>query len=418
MPYQRFKLKIWILFGIWILLFGVSSTDAARIDDLRSDIKSREEQIKAIEAEIAEYQKQIDEKVSEAKTLKNEISRLEAIVKKLNAEIRLTEGKIRSSELNLERLRLEIGNKNEEIREQKDSLAEVIRNVYTAENESLMEILLKNGAISDFFGDIARTKNLEEAIRGDLEVLKELKKDLEGREAEESLIKKSLQNFAAELADRRSIEVSARKNKDQLLKVTKNQEAEYQKLLREREKQRALIQDEIRKVEDELRLLIDTSSLPAARRGVLGWPLTNVKIAQRFGMTTFAMNTDVYGGKGHNGIDLDAAVGTNIMSAEDGVVKSIGNSDLVCPGGSYGKWVLVEHTNNLATLYAHLSYSKVDIGQKVKRGEVIAYTGNTGYTTGPHLHFTVYDARTVHIKPSRICGLLPYGGYMDPLIYL
>ena len=117
-------------------------------------------------------------------------------------------------------------------------------------------------------------------------------------------------------------------------------------------------------------------------------------------------------------MDLRAAVGTPILSAENGIVKGTGNSDIQCPGGSYGKWVLVEHPNKLSTLYAHLSFIKVSTGQEVKRGEVVGYSGDTGYTTGPHLHFTVYDARTVQIKPSRVCGLLPYGGYLDPIVYL
>jgi len=106
------------------------------------------------------------------------------------------------------------------------------------------------------------------------------------------------------------------------------------------------------------------------------------------------------------------------MAAEDGVVKGSGNSDIACPGGSYGKWILIEHQNHLSTVYAHLSVIKVSQGEAVKRGDLIAYSGDTGYTTGPHLHFTVYDARTVQMKSSRVCGILPYGGYLDPILYL
>ena len=413
---KYFKFGILIIFVSSFLSFGFS--EGATVDELKKTISDREKQIAQIEAEIAEFQKQIEAKASEASTLKNQIAKLEAIVKQLNAEIRLTQSKINAAELNLQKIGVEINDKNEEIEERKASLAEIIRAVYQSDNESLMEVLINYDEISEFFVDARDIQDLEKAIGDDLGMLKNLKHDLEGREVEEASVKKQLQNLASELSDRRSIEEQSKKTRSQLLTETKNKEAEYQKLVREREKQRGQILDDIRKIEDELRLLIDASSLPSARPGVLGWPVLNPKITQNFGRTEFAANTDVYGGKGHNGVDLRAAVGTPILSAENGIVKGTGNSDIQCPGGSYGKWVLVEHPNKLSTLYAHLSFIKVSTGQEVKRGEVVGYSGDTGYTTGPHLHFTVYDARTVQIKPSRVCGLLPYGGYLDPIVYL
>ena len=107
-----------------------------------------------------------------------------------------------------------------------------------------------------------------------------------------------------------------------------------------------------------------------------------------------------------------------MRAAESGVVKATGNTDYICSRGSYGKWVLMEHPNKLATLYAHLSLVRVGARQEVQKGDIIGYSGNTGYTTGPHLHFTVYDSRTVQLRKSRICGVLPYGGYLDPANYL
>ncbi|OGF76052.1 hypothetical protein A3G54_02265 [Candidatus Giovannonibacteria bacterium RIFCSPLOWO2_12_FULL_44_15] len=416
MQFLNFRFGILALIGILFLSFGFSQ--AATVDNLKSQIKNREDQIAAIEAEIAEYQKQIDAKVSEAGTLKNQISSLTAQIGKLNAEIRLTQGKIYASELNLEKLGLEINKKNSEIGDKKASLGEIMRAINEADDESLVEILLKHGELSDFFTDVKNIESLDEAVRKDLLELKDLKVDLEAREEEESSVKKVLVNLAFELSDRKSVEETSKKKKDQLLRDTKNKEAEYQKLVREREKQRSQILDDIRKIEDQLRLLIDPASLPPSRPGVLGWPLRDPKITQNFGKTDFAKNTDVYNQNSHNGIDLRASVGTQIMAAEDGVVKGSGNSDIACPGGSYGKWILIEHQNHLSTVYAHLSVIKVSQGEAVKRGDLIAYSGDTGYTTGPHLHFTVYDARTVQMKSSRVCGILPYGGYLDPILYL
>ena len=89
---------------------------------------------------------------------------------------------------------------------------------------------------------------------------------------------------------------------------------------------------------------------------------------------------------------------------------------------SYGKWILIKHPNNLATLYAHLSQISALRGSIITRGDLIGYTGDTGYATGPHLHFTVYDAHTVQFRASNVpgsnCKYLPYGGYLNPLAYL
>lgn len=409
--------RFFLLLIISVFFISVAAS-AATQDDLKKQIQDRESQIKEIEKEIAEYQKQIDAKVQEAGTLKNQISRLEAEIKKLNAEIRLTQGKIQTSELTLSKLQSEIIKHDEEINDRRASIAEIIRSMNEADDVSMIEILLRHAELSDFFSDVKNIETFEGAVKADLDEIKNLKNQLELEKAEESKVKKNLTNLASELSDRKLIEEYSRKNKDQLLRETKNKEAEYQRLVREREKQRAQTLEEIKKIEDQLRLLIDASSLPASRPGVLGWPVTSPKITQGFGKTEFAKNTDVYNQNSHNGIDLRASVGTPILSAEDGIVRGTGNSDIQCPGGSYGKWILIEHPNKLATVYAHLSVVKVSTGQEVKRGEAIAYSGDTGYTTGPHLHFTVYDARTVQIKPSRVCGLLPYGGYLDPILYL
>jgi len=171
-------------------------------------------------------------------------------------------------------------------------------------------------------------------------------------------------------------------------------------------------------IENDLKKQIDFSTLPAFGNRILLNPIDRGVLTQEFGLTNFSKYTDVYGSNGHNGIDLRALVGTPVRSAEGGIVKATGNTDYICPRGSYGRWILIEHPNKLATLYAHLSLVHVSPRQEIARGDIIGYSGNTGYTTGPHLHFTVYDARTVQLRQSRVCGVLPYGGYLNPLNYL
>ena len=100
-------------------------------------------------------------------------------------------------------------------------------------------------------------------------------------------------------------------------------------------------------------------------------------------------------GKLHRAIDLRAAVGTPVYAAEDGMVDWVQTWDGRSTRGdqSYGNLVRIRHADynggKLQTLYAHLKEGKVKYGQAVKEGELIGYSGNTGNSTGPHLHFEV-----------------------------
>jgi murein DD-endopeptidase MepM/ murein hydrolase activator NlpD len=93
---------------------------------------------------------------------------------------------------------------------------------------------------------------------------------------------------------------------------------------------------------------------------------------------------------GYNGIDIAAPVGTSVMSSAAGTVIIARTSGY---NGGYGLYIAVKHDNGTQTLYGHLSRVNVSVGQRVDRGEVIGAVGNTGRSTGPHLHFEVRGAK-------------------------
>jgi murein DD-endopeptidase MepM/ murein hydrolase activator NlpD len=107
--------------------------------------------------------------------------------------------------------------------------------------------------------------------------------------------------------------------------------------------------------------------------GTLGWPLRGVLYA-RFGRK---------GSEAHDGIDLAAPAGTPVKTAGEGEVLFAGDQK------GYGLIAIVEHPNRLVTLYAHNRDLRVKTGQKVREGQVIATVGDSGATSGPHLHFEV-----------------------------
>ena len=91
----------------------------------------------------------------------------------------------------------------------------------------------------------------------------------------------------------------------------------------------------------------------------------------------------------HYGMDFTAQIGTKVYATGDGVIK-----DVQSIGGGYGKWILIDHGFGYETLYGHLNAFNVKIGDVVKRGNVIGFVGNTGTSTGPHVHYEVHKNGT------------------------
>lgn len=105
------------------------------------------------------------------------------------------------------------------------------------------------------------------------------------------------------------------------------------------------------------------------------WPLDQVRVTSHFGKR---------GRDFHDGIDLRAPIGTNVYAVDQGRVIYAGDRI-----GGYGKMVVIRHKGGLASVYAHNSRIRVRVGEKVAQGQKIAVSGNTGRSTGPHLHFEV-----------------------------
>jgi murein DD-endopeptidase MepM/ murein hydrolase activator NlpD len=116
------------------------------------------------------------------------------------------------------------------------------------------------------------------------------------------------------------------------------------------------------------------------------------KITSRFGY-----RTDPKTGKPnefHNGIDLAVPSGTQIKSPMSGVVEAVNS------GGPGGNELIIKHTNGYKTGYAHLSKVMVKKGDKVQQDQLVALSGNTGKSTGPHLHFTMTDPSGTKVDPQ------------------
>ena len=113
-----------------------------------------------------------------------------------------------------------------------------------------------------------------------------------------------------------------------------------------------------------------------------GIPGESVRVNSHFGPRTHPTS-----GKSsmHRGIDLKMPTGTPIYATADGIVETAGTDT----NGGFGKLIRIQHSFGFRTYYAHLSKIQVEVGQYVRKGEQIALSGNTGRSTGPHLHYEV-----------------------------
>lgn len=126
--------------------------------------------------------------------------------------------------------------------------------------------------------------------------------------------------------------------------------------------------------------------------GALQWPLPIAgTITSPQGYRTDPITGEI---SYHSGTDIAAPEGTPILAAADGTVTIANATDSW--GGSYGYYVKIDHGSGLTTLYAHCSSICVTAGQQVKSGQVIAYVGQTGRATGPHLHFEIQGGANVN----------------------
>lgn len=418
------KKVITTIFVIFLTLNITSVSFAQSVDEIKNKIETQNSKIKQLEEEIKVYEKQIEVVGNEAKTLQSAVKTLDINQKKIGTEIKKTETNIQKTNLTIEDLNDEIKNIEGKITANSEAISKILNDMREQDEESLIESFLTNKSISQVLDKYESISQFQQKVREKSKELEAYKDELSDKKATTEGENKKLVSLKGELGDQNKILVINKKEKNDLLVVTKNKEANYKKSLEEKIALKNAFEKELLDFESQLKFAIDPNSFPSAKKGILSWPLDKIKITQYFGNTDFAQG-GAYNGQGHNGIDFGIPVGTPVKSAENGTVVGTGNTDLVCSGASYGKWVLIQHKNGLSTLYAHLSLINVSSGQEIKRGEAMGYSGNTGYSTGPHLHFTVYATQGVRIleKKSLVCNgsytmpIADLRAYLDPMLY-
>ena len=406
-------------------------TFAQTTDQLQGTIDQKQAEISNLEAEIAKYQAQASKLSDTANDLSTVLQRLQISERKLEAQINLTKKQIDQTMAKLVTNQQTINNLGRGINKNTGAIEYFIRRINENESSSIVEVLGSGKTLSEFFESGIIMQKLNTQLGGVVLTMKDQKTSTESAQLELKKNQEKLIKLQNELADQEKIVAGQRAEQAKLVRDTKNQESAYRSLASTYQKRRDALDAEIREYESKLKFALDQSKLPTAGSGALGWPVDNVTITQRFGRTVDAKRLYVSGS--HSGVDFRASVGTPVYAVASGTVEGTGDTDQTCYKASFGKWVFIRHNNGLASAYGHLSLIKASEGQTVSKGQLIGYSGNTGRSTGPHLHLTIYASRgtdgeegaRVTSKPSVSCPgknfrqpMAPISAYLDPLLYL
>lgn len=405
--------------------FVTQIAHAETVDELQKKIEERSKNIEQLNREIQTYSELTDKTSKEALSLQKVIRDLEQNAKIMDLDIKRLRQKIEVANLDIQKLDINIDESEKKIESLQDGIASSVREIQRAENFSFIENILGQRNLTDFLSEIDNQLTFNGAIQNRIMLVRGEKQKLETNKNTQETKKKDLVKMQSELRDKKKVVDYTKAEQSKALKETKNQEKTFQQILKDKLAQKAEFEKEIFEFESQIKYTLNPSSIPKTGSSVLSWPVERVRITQRFGRSVAARRLYVSGS--HNGVDFGVPIGTKIMSVAAGTVLGVGDTDTACRGVSFGRWVFIRHDNGLSSIYAHLSVISATEGQRVEAGDVIGYSGNTGYSTGPHLHLGVYasDAVTVENRPSRSCRgkvlrmpIAPIEAYLDPMAYL
>lgn len=311
-------------------------------------------------------------------------------------ELKATEEKIAATQAELEKTRARL-----QVRE--GVFTKRVRDIYMHGQLSYLDVVLGAKDFSDFSNRLELLRRIIDAditlisdIRKERAAIETAKQELETQRARQA----QLRDQAA--AKRDEIE-SRRKEQQAILYQAQNDKAMAEQAYNEYQQSSQAIAEMLRqraadRAAQAAAAAAQASSgggggsdyyQPVSGSGALIWPVNGV-VTSPYGYRTHPIfGTTIY----HSGIDIGVDYGTPVHAADGGVVVEAGWIS------GYGYAVIIDHGNGLSTLYGHNQELAVSEGQSVSQGQVIAYAGSTGNSTGPHVHFEV-RANGDHVDPS------------------
>ena len=375
--------------------FAKESTSSleTKKEKIQKQIDEAEEKVQKLAAEKKETQEYIAALDKKIQLKEDQIEVLEEDAKALQSEIYSIENSIVKTEDEIDKTQKAIDEKQKEFDKTFAEYCQRLRAMYVSGHASNLEVLLTCTDMGSMLTRSQMIKSVSEQDSATLDSLmtqmEQIEKDKASLEAKINKLekdKKKLEEDKAKLTSQiATIEASKRELDKEvaecnaLMKKLSSKSAEYMESIEEDK-------DALAKVEAEIQAAyanasktggaISGSTGTGAHSGALGYPTSYRAISAGY--------PNYSSGRYHGGIDFPCPTGTSVYAAASGTVIVVRPLYY-----SYGHHIIIDHGNGLSTLYAHNSALLVSVGEHVSKGQIIARSGSTGNSTGPHCHFEV-----------------------------
>ena len=356
---------------------GASASDLQKqISDKKASLAASANKRKEIENTIAGLKNQKADEYQNKKYYDERIAVIEN-------EIEETEDLVAMIEEAMKQADIDIAQAEEEYERSYNLFLKIVKFAYEEGDINYLSVLLDSQNLSDFLSRVDIISNLFEYNKHVIDNLVAHKENMEAQKAfNEEMI--SQQSEYAQKLSEKSKEASAfRDEAEKNVKKAEADIAQYEAARAQFDKESENLLAEINRASKELDAL--QKSQRAYIGGTFKYPVTPKypnPISSGFGTRRSPITGH---SEFHNGIDIPANYGSPIWAANDGIVT------IATYSGGYGNYIVIDHGGGISTLYAHASSLNKKVGDKVSKGDVIAYVGSTGWSTGNHLHFSYME---------------------------
>lgn len=349
----------------------------AAATDSQKQIHELETKLSTLAKETAALKKQIASSKSTIASLETEIANLDSETTLLSSQITTMDTLLEQWQVLSDEKEAQIKELEQKQKEQQKTFDNMLRMSYEYGSDTYFNLIFGSEDIGDFLSRIdlityhlKYNSNVLDSLSGTIKDLEKTKSEYQDSQTSLSDYKQTQEELKTEL----EVKISQATVKKQTLM---NETASAQAMYNKKEAERAQIDAEVKALYEK------SGNTKNNFTGSFAYPLP---ANYTYVSSGFVNRISPITGKreNHNGLDLPAPYGTKIYAAEAGTVVIAKRSS------SWGNYVTIDHGGGMMTLYAHASSLNVTAGQTVKRGDVIAFVGSTGWSTGNHLHFTVY----------------------------
>ncbi|MBX5437419.1 MAG: peptidoglycan DD-metalloendopeptidase family protein [Alicyclobacillaceae bacterium] len=382
----------WAAVGMALAAVAAGWSPVRSYADQLSKLKQKQEYLKQKQVQTKQ---RIQDLGRQEDQLKNQISQIQQQIEDLQSQIFATQADIQRRSQQIAQLQQEIRETQQKLQAQYGVLAQRVRVMYEAGHTTYLQVLFSASSFADLLSRMQLLSMIAEQDQKVLEDIRATKRQLDASNARLVAEQAKQRQVYAELLDKQRQQEAAEQHERTLLGQVRDERLQEEAQLRSESEAMQNLQALIQ----QLQASMGTYTGPA---GGWTWPVPGYhQISSGYGWRTWSDGSKEF----HNGIDIPAPVGTPIVAATSGKVLYAG------PASGFGDWIVVESAGGLLEIYGHM-YSweiKVTPGEVVKTGQVIAGVGSNGFSTGPHLHFTIatgFDSsgRPISVSPTQYVG--------------